>query len=148
MGKISIDGVVITPLTIIEVPGGNVLHAMKRSDNGYSGFGEGYFSMIEPGAVKAWKCHKEMTLNLIVPVGCIRFVLFDGSDGSLSLGDFQEIELSQSNYCRLTVPPMVWMGFQCIGEENAMLLNIANIPHTPEEVDKKTLDEIDFDWSN
>jgi dTDP-4-dehydrorhamnose 3,5-epimerase len=148
MGTINIDGVVVTPLKIIEISGGNVLHAMKSSDNGYSGFGEGYFSMIVPGAIKAWKRHKEMTLNLIVPIGNIRFILFDGNDDSLVQSVFQEIELSQNNYCRLTVPPMVWMGFQCVGNKNAMLLNIANIPHTPEETDKKTLDEVDFDWGN
>ena len=41
-----IKDVVITNLNIINTPGGNVKHAMKKSDNGFEGFGEAYFSHI------------------------------------------------------------------------------------------------------
>ena len=41
---------------------------------------------------------------------------------------------------------MVWMGFQCEGNVTAMLLNIANIPHVPNEADKKEIEDIKFDW--
>jgi len=139
-----IKDVLITKLEVIDTPGGNVMHAIKESSNGYSGFGEAYFSQIDKGAIKAWKRHKEMTLNLIVPVGEIRFVLFD--DREVSNTRFQEIMISKSNYCRLTVPPMVWMGFQGLSDEGAMLLNIANIEHNPNEVNKKNIEEIKFNW--
>ena len=33
-----------------------------------------------------------------------------------------------------------------LSKKDSMLLNIANIRHRPEEVDKKNIDEIDFDW--
>ena len=72
-----IDGIKISPLKKIMVSGGDIFHAMKNSDKGYNGFGEAYFSNIEPKVIKAWKRHKEMTLNLIVPVGTIRFVIYD-----------------------------------------------------------------------
>ena len=67
----NLDGVMITPLKIIQVPGGDVSHAMKISDPGFAGFGEVYFSNIESGVVKAWKRHRQMTLNLVVSVGAI-----------------------------------------------------------------------------
>ena len=104
-----IEGVIVTPQTIIEVPGGDVLHAMKCHDPGYSGFGEAYFSTIEPGLVKAWKRHREMTLNLVVPMGAIRFVIFDDREGSSSQGAYHEIVISRESYNRLTVPPMVFL---------------------------------------
>ena len=66
MSITNIDGVLLTPLKVINVLEGDVLHGMKCSDTGYSGFGEAYFSTIEPGMVKAWKRHHKMTLNLIV----------------------------------------------------------------------------------
>ena len=53
-----IEGVIFTPLSIIETEGGNVLHAMKASDVGFSSFGESYFSIIESGVVKGWKLHR------------------------------------------------------------------------------------------
>ena len=43
-------------------------------------FGEVYFSSIKPKSVKAWKLHKKMTLNIVVPVGKVRFALFDDSE--------------------------------------------------------------------
>jgi dTDP-4-dehydrorhamnose 3,5-epimerase len=142
-----IDGIKISPLKQIAVPGGNVFHAMKNSDKGYNGFGEAYFSNIEPKAIKAWKRHKEMTLNLIVPVGTIRFVIYDDRKTSTSFDCFNEVTLSQENYHRLTVPPMVWMGFQCVGNVAAMVLNIASIPHRINEVDKKEIKDILFNWN-
>jgi dTDP-4-dehydrorhamnose 3,5-epimerase len=140
-----IDGVIVTPLKIIEVPGGRVLHALKDIDIGFNRFGEAYFSEVEPTRIKAWKRHREMTLNLIVPMGEIRFVLFD--DRTPKNGSFQEITLSIEKYYRLTIPPMVWLGFQGKANTNSMLLNIADLTHEPDEVDRKNINEIEFDWS-
>jgi len=140
-----IKDVIVTRLNVIDTPGGNVLHGMKKSSSGYSGFGEAYFSQIDRGAIKAWKRHKKMTLNLIVPVGKIRFVLFDDREASNT--QFQEIVISKSNYCRLTIPPMIWMGFQGLSDGKSMLLNIANIEHNAHEVDKKDIEQIKFNWS-
>ena len=142
-----IDGIKLSPLKQIAAPGGNVFHAMKNSDEGYNGFGEAYFSNIEPKAIKAWKRHKEMTLNLIVPIGTIRFVIYDDRKVSTSFDHFYEVTLSQENYQRLTVPPMVWMGFQCVGNVTAMVLNISSIPHHTNEVDKKEIKDILFNWN-
>jgi len=79
-------------------------------------------------------------------VGEIRFVLFD--DRKMLSSKFYEITLSKSNYCRLTIPPMIWMGFQGLSSSGSMLLNIADIEHNPNEVDKKNLEQIKFNWSN
>ena len=140
-----IKDVLITKLDVIDAPGGNVMHGMKETSIGYSGFGEAYFSQVDKGIIKAWKRHKNMTLNLIVPVGKIKFVLFDDRDESNVR--FQEIIISRDNYCRLTVPPMVWMGFQGLSSEKSMLLNIANIEHDPGEVDRLEIDKINYNWS-
>lgn len=137
---------IITPLDIIKVNKGDIMHAMKSHDPGFSGFGEAYFSVVSYNAIKAWKRHHEMTLNLVVPVGKIRFVLFD--DRKASNTQFQEVIISKDNYCRLTVPPMVWIGFQGLSDNGSMLLNIADIEHNPHEVDKKNIEQIEFNWSN
>ena len=142
-----IEGVEITPLRIIATEGGDVFHGMKKSDLGYCGFGEAYFSMIDFGAIKGWKRHHKMVLNLIVPVGIVRFVLYDDRLDSVSCGKFQEITLSkEDNYCRLTVPHLLWMGFQGVGKNSNILLNVANIEHGAKEVDRKDLNEIRYDW--
>ena len=133
MGHIA--DVLLTPLRIIPGDTGEVMHALKQPEESFQGFGEAYFSTVNNGAVKGWKKHQRMILNLVVPLGTIRFVLYDGRPGSKSFQCFQELTLSRENYQRLTVPSGVWMAFQGIGEGENMLLNIASIPHDPNEAD-------------
>ena len=57
----SLNGVLLSPIKIINTSGGDVLHAMKKTDLGFYDFGEAYFSEIQSGAIKAWKRHKEIT---------------------------------------------------------------------------------------
>jgi len=140
-----INGVLITPLKIISVKGGDVLHAMKSSDDGFVGFGEAYFSVIDYGVIKAWKRHKKMQVNFIVPKGKIRFVLYNDQDGH-EFKNYQEVILSLNNYSRLTIPPMIWFGFQGLAEESSMLLNLASLEHKIKEVDSKPIDEIKYNW--
>ena len=148
MGAITpaIEDVVLTPLRIIDTHGGDVLHGMKEGDPGYAGFSEAYFSSIQRGAIKAWKRHRHMTLNLIVPIGAIRFAIYDDRPVSSSYGNLWVITLSREHYFRLTVPPMLWLGFKGVGERDSILLNIANITHDPAEVDKKDITQIQCKW--
>lgn len=142
MGSVSLSDILVTPLARVAVAGGDVLHAMKCTDTGYAGFGEAYFSSVSMGAVKAWKLHTQMTMNIIVPVGKVRFAFhLRGTD------EFRVEELGADRYARLTVPPGIWFGFQGISASNSMLLNIASIPHDPSEVQRAEIPEIQFDWS-
>ena len=143
-----IDGVLITPLREIETQGGNVFYAMKASESGYRGFGEAYFSTMQSGKVKPWKRHNQMTLNLVVPVGKIRFVIFDDRADSRSKGKFVEVILGRpEQYARLTVPPGLWMAFQGVAEGTSWLLNVADLAHDPAESERRPLVEIPYDWS-
>ena len=134
------DGVILTPLKQIEHPQGDISHAMKRSDVEFSGFGEAYFSTIKKGDIKGWKKHTEMVLNLIVPVGEIKFVIYNENTN-----DFFSIQLSRSNYQRLTIKPNLWLAFKGINDEN-MLLNIASIEHNPNESISAELASINYEW--
>lgn len=143
-----IEGVILTPLKIIPGDAGDVLHALKKIEASFHGFGEAYFSTIKKGAIKAWKRHYEMTLNIVVPCGRIKFVLYDDRMGSSTYNEFFEITLSRENYQRLTVPPMIWMGFKGMDNDLNMLLNIANIPHNPAESDRLDIinSNINYKW--
>ena len=134
------DGVILTPLKQIHNPKGDVFHAMKKSDAGFDGFGEAYFSTIHKGDIKGWKKHTKMTLNLVVPIGKIEFVVYDENSK-----EFFSVQLSQDNYQRLTVKPNLWMAFRGV-EENSMLLNLASIEHDPSEAINIELSEIKYEW--
>jgi dTDP-4-dehydrorhamnose 3,5-epimerase len=144
----TIEGVIVTTLAMVPVPNGDVFHGMKATDPGYAGFGEAYFSTILPGAVKPWKRHSRMTLNLIVISGHVRFVVHDDRAGSSTIGSTVAYDLAfPSRYARLTVPPNLWMAFQGCASFPSVLLNLANISHDPGEALRKQLDEIAFDWN-
>ncbi|WP_345980684.1 dTDP-4-dehydrorhamnose 3,5-epimerase [Sulfurimonas sp. HSL3-2] len=113
---------------------------MKKSDIGFEGFGEAYFSTINKGDIKGWKKHTKMTLNLVVPIGEIEFVVYNERTK-----EFFSIKLSKKNYQKLTVKPDLWMAFRGIGEYN-MLLNLANIEHDPDEAKNIDLKDIKYEW--
>lgn len=142
-----IDGVIVTPLKRIFNEKGDILHALKCSEESFSHFGEAYFSTVNMDDVKGWKKHSEMILNLIVPTGAIKFVIYDDRDLSASKGIFQEVVITPDNYVRLTVPAKVWMAFQGVGNEVNMLLNIASIEHDPTESVNVSSDHFAYSWS-
>ena len=148
MVKIEIKDIQVTPLQQIYHPQGNIFHGLKKSEPGYVNFGEAYFTTINQGEIKPWKKHVKMTLNLIVPVGEILFVLFDGREDSITHNNFMEIVLSPQNYCRLTVPPHIWMAVQGLGSGLNLLLNISDIEHDPSEIIRLDIDDIKYDWSS
>ena len=85
---------------------GHILRGIKVSEGGIFIFGEAYFSVLVKDEIRAWKMHNQMTCNLLVPLGNIKFVI--GSSHS----DFEEIIIGETNYSRLTIPPGLWFGFQ------------------------------------
>lgn len=140
-----IDGVTLHDEKHIVVPKGDIYHAIKCTDEGFCGFGEAYFSQIEKGAVKGWKRHNRMTLNLVVVTGAIKFVIYDDREDSKTKGQFEEITLSiKDNYKRLTVAPGLWMAFQGVGDGISMLMDVIPETHDPSEADRKDIGEIEY----
>ena len=74
MENLDVNEIILTDLKKISTNGGNVLHYLKSTDEGFNKFGEVYFSWINKNSIKAWKKHTKMTLNLVVPLGKVKFV--------------------------------------------------------------------------
>lgn len=138
-----IKDILITKLNVMQSNDGSVLHGIKKTDNGFMSFGETYFSFINKDAFKGWKKHTKMTMNLIVPIGEIRFNFIDLRKDSETYNQKMKISLSLNNYVRLTVPPSIWFGFKGLADQN-MLVNVASIPHDPNEVLEKKKIELEF----
>ena len=137
--------ILLTPLPRIETNGGDVLHVMKSNDKGYADFGEAYISWVSAGTVKAWKRHTRMTMNLVVPVGQVRFVFRMINPGGAD--QFRVEEIGVDRYARITVPPGIWFGFKGLHTHQSLVLNIANISHDPNEVERLAVADINYIWS-
>jgi dTDP-4-dehydrorhamnose 3,5-epimerase len=129
-----IEGVQIIRLATILDERGMVRHMMRRTDPHFKEFGEIYFSVIFPGAIKAWHLHRKMELNYAVVSGNIKLVLWDGRKGSPTHRQTQEIFMGEDNYVLVKVPPGVVNGFVAIGNERAIVANCASLPHDPAEI--------------
>jgi len=143
MGVVSLADILVTPLRRIPTVGGDVMHALRNSDSGFNGFGEVYFSWVEHGAIKAWKCHKHMTLNLVVPLGEVSFVFHLTNQKN----NFRTENIGEDRYVRLSVPPGIWFGFQGRAFGRNLLMNLADMTHEPEEVLRKPVSYFDYNWS-
>lgn len=130
------------PLKAIENKLGNILHMVRADAPHFFGFGEFYFSWVNPGAIKGWTMHQHMTVNLAVPVGSVRIVV--GKEG----GPVSEYITGAQEYGLLTIPPGYWYAFQCIGNDPAMLANCASHAHDPHEMLKRDLSNppVSYEW--
>jgi len=140
-----IEGITVKKLKVINHPKGDIFHALKMSEEQFSGFGEAYFSTVNFDEVKGWKKHLQMTSNLIVPAGIVKFVVCDLRENSDTKNEFFEIILSPDNYYRLTIKPGLWYAFKGLADNN-IVLNIANIEHNPDESENKDLESITYNW--
>lgn len=132
----AIAGLIVTPLRIIADDRGSVMHMLRTDAPHFVDFGEIYFSVVKPNVVKAWKRHREMVLNLAVPVGRMRLVVYDGRDGSDTFGRLEQVIVGKpDSYSLITIHPGLWFGFQGIAKEDTVIANCASILHRSEEAE-------------
>lgn len=146
----NIQGVWINDLSVIDTEGGPVLHMLRADSPLFRNFGEIYFSVLLPGAIKAWKCHHEQSQNFAVPSGLVQIVAYDGREDSSSFGRVESFLLGRPDYYRLLhVPPGVWYGFAGRSEYPSVLANCVDIPHSPSESELLDSDtgSIPYSWN-
>ena len=133
-----IEGVTVTPVQKIHHPKGDIYHALKCTDTTFSEFGEAYFTTVHNGDTKGWKKHTKMRMNLVVPVGTVTFFLHSEESGKTAT-----ITLGAQNYQRLTIEPGVWVAFRGGNDSSDsglnLVLNIASLPHDPDEAENVEL---------
>ncbi len=129
------DGIVLTPLRRIAHPKGDVLHALKAQEPVFNGFGEAYFTTINYRMVKGWKMHRLMTMNLVVPLGHVRFHIRNLN------GEACSYEIGTANYMRLTISPNRWVAFEGLADPSSLILNVGDLEHDPYEALNEPLEK-------
>ena len=130
----TIGGLILTPLREIADARGAVLHMLRADAPDFRAFGECYFSEVKPNSIKGWKRHRRQTQNLVVPVGRVRFVIYDSRETSPTRGSLDVVELGRPDaYLRLCIPPMLWYGFTSITDTPSLVANCTDMLHDPAE---------------
>jgi dTDP-4-dehydrorhamnose 3,5-epimerase len=144
-----VEGVGVFPLKQFADERGKVMHMLRADAPHFERFGEIYFSVIRPGAIKAWKRHRVVTQNLAVPLGRIRLVVFDSREASRTFGAVQEMDLGEGDYALVRIPPMLWYGFRGMAAGDSLIANCASLPHDPAEAESISPDSglVPYRWS-
>lgn len=134
-----IKGVKTKPLKMFGDEKGKVMHMMKCTDDSFKKFGEVYFSVAFPGIIKGWHKQKKATRNYAVVEGNIQLVIYDGKE-------FQEFFIGEDNYYLVTIPPGVWSAFKAIGNKKAIVADLTDLPHNPQESEKADISSFSYKW--
>lgn len=137
----SFDKITTTELKQIHNPKGSIGHLLKSTDTSFAGFGEAYLTRVHVNTVKAWKRHNKMIMNLIVLSGVVRFVFYHDQKKY-----FKSCVIKSEDFKRLTIPPMIWFGFQGLGSTTSTILNLASIVHDPLEVETAPVYTYEYNW--
>jgi dTDP-4-dehydrorhamnose 3,5-epimerase len=150
-----IQGVLLKQMDVITDLRGGIIHFMRNDDEAFRQFGEIYFSFCAPEAVKGWHVHKSMTLNYICVSGIALVGLYDARKESPTFGIRNRFVLAghplagRSAVCeRLTIPSGIWNAYRSMTSGDAIIANLADCPHDPNEIERMPIGLIEFDWGN
>ncbi len=146
-----IDGVVLKKLKVIPDERGRLMEMMRNDDPMFEKFGQVYMTTAYPGVVKGWHYHKVQSDNMVVVSGMMKIVLFDSRDRSKTKGEVNEFVIGEHNPCLLHIPALVFHGFKCVSDKEAMVVNLVTEAYNYKEPDEFRVDphknDIPYDWA-
>lgn len=126
---------------------GTVRRFISKDDPDFSNFGDVYTTTVYSGVIKGWHAYYTKTLYYVVPHGMIKLVLYDGRKESPTYQDFQEVFISQENYIRLTIPPMIYTAFRGLYSPYSLAVICATEPYSEEGTIRVPIEEFPYDWT-
>lgn len=149
--KKTIEGVTTRDLRLIPDERGRLMEILRADDKGFTKFGQVYVTTAYPGVVKAWHYHKLQDDNMTVLKGMAKIVLYDDRESSPTKGLVNEFFVGEHNRVLIHIPKLIWHGFKCISNTEAMIMNIVTECYNyknPDEYRKPPHgSDIPYDWS-
>ncbi|MEO0141569.1 MAG: dTDP-4-dehydrorhamnose 3,5-epimerase family protein [candidate division WOR-3 bacterium] len=131
-----IDGLRVKPLRVIPDDRGWLTEILRSDDPDFRVFGQVYLTAVYPGVIKAWHYHKHQTDFVACVRGMIRLGLYDPRDDSPTKGMITELFIGDLNPCLVVIPPLVMHGFQALGSETALVINVPDKLYNYENPDE------------
>jgi dTDP-4-dehydrorhamnose 3,5-epimerase len=145
-----IEGVKTKILRVIPDERGRLAEMLRSDDDLFVKFGQCYFTTTYPGVVKAWHYHKIQTDNFVAVKGMFKVALYDARDDSPTRGEVNDFFLGDYNPMLLQIPPGIYHGWKCIGEQEGYVVNVSTECYNYKTPDEYRLpydtDEIPYDW--
>jgi dTDP-4-dehydrorhamnose 3,5-epimerase len=145
-----IHDVVAKQLRVIPDERGRLMEIMRNDDDLFVGFGQVYMTTTYPGVVKAWHYHKLQDDFITCVKGMLKLVLYDDREGSPTNGQVNEFYLGEHNPMLIKVPKMIYHGWKCVSEAEAIVINIPTETYNRQNPDEYRIDphinDIPYKW--
>jgi dTDP-4-dehydrorhamnose 3,5-epimerase len=129
---------------------GRLMEILRKDDEVFSMFGQVYITTTYPHVVKAWHYHRLQDDFIVCIKGMIKLVTYDARKDSTTRGTVEELFIGEYNPILVKVPRMVYHGWKCISEEEAIVINIPTEPYNREAPDEYRVDphinDIPYNW--
>jgi dTDP-4-dehydrorhamnose 3,5-epimerase len=129
---------------------GRLMEILRNDDDFFEKFGQAYITTTYPQVVKAWHYHKLQDDFITCVHGMLKLVMFDDREGSPTRGEVNQFFMGDFNPMVVKVPKMVYHGWKCVSEEEAIVVNIPTEPYDREHPDEYRLDphvnNIPYKW--
>lgn len=147
-----IKGVKVRKLAVHCDERGRLMEMLRSDDKEMDvRFGQTYMTTAYPGVTKAWHYHKLQTDHFVCISGMMKLVLYDSREDSPTKGEINEFFLGQHNPLMVEIPNLVYHGFKCISEVEALVINMVTECYNAKDPDEFRVDphsgEIPYDWN-
>jgi len=119
-----IEGVILKDLVIHRDERGALFEILRSDEKIFKKFGQAYVTSCKPGWVKGWHYHLKQDDFFCVIKGRVKIVLYDRREKSPSYREIAEYFLEEQKLQLLVIPRGVVHGFECLDEEECLILNL------------------------
>ena len=145
-----IDGVKYNKLKVIPDERGRLMEMLRDDDDLFIKFGQVYMTTASPGVVKGWHYHKIQFDNMVVVSGMMKIVLYDSRKDSPTYNEVNEFFVGVHNPLLIQIPPLVFHGFKCISQSEAIVINCPTEHYNYDNPDEFRVDphnnDIPYEW--
>ena len=141
----------IKQLRVIPDERGRLMEMLRSDDDLFKCFGQIYMTTAYPGVVKAWHYHKKQWDHFVCVRGTMKVVLYDTREDSPTCGEVSEFFLGDHNPVLLQIPPMVYHGFKCVSDHEAIVINCPTEVYNYSDPDEFRVhphdNDFPYDWA-
>ena len=149
-GRVMITGVRVKKLKVVPDERGRLMEILRSDEEIFKKFGQVYMTTALPGVVKAWHYHKKQDDNFTCIHGKMRLALYDARPDSATYKEINEFVISLDDPMLVTIPKLVYHGFKCVGDTEAVVINTPTEPYDRNNPDEFRVDpddqNIPYDW--
>lgn len=146
-----IQDVEVKKLKIISDERGRLMEILRSDEPIFQKFGQVYMTTAYPGVIKAWHYHKEQDDYFTCIRGVMKLALYDAREDSPTHKEVNDFIISLDNPMLVKIPKLVYHGFKCVGDKEAVVINVPTLPYNRNNPDEYRLDafenEIPYDWN-